>query len=83
MYCGEAVNYGITDVYDLVECFMPTLSDPEGLLDSQVAYDAFEKKMIGRTNIAIRASRQACLDAHYSERIDKMSPLVSKRAILA
>jgi 2-polyprenyl-6-methoxyphenol hydroxylase-like FAD-dependent oxidoreductase len=83
MYRGEAVNHGITDVYDLIECFMPTLSDPEGMLDSQVACDAFEKKMISRTNIAIRASRQACLDAHYSEAIDKMSPLVSRRAILA
>jgi 2-polyprenyl-6-methoxyphenol hydroxylase-like FAD-dependent oxidoreductase len=83
MYRGEAVNHGITDVYELIECFMLTLTDPEGMLDSQVACGAFERKMVSRTNIAIRASRKACLDAHYSERIDKMSPLVSKRAILA
>jgi 2-polyprenyl-6-methoxyphenol hydroxylase-like FAD-dependent oxidoreductase len=83
MYRGEAVNHGIMDVYDLTECFLSTLSDPEGMLDSQVACDTFEKKMVGRTNIAIRASRKACLDAHYSEKIDKMSPLVSKRAIIA
>jgi 2-polyprenyl-6-methoxyphenol hydroxylase-like FAD-dependent oxidoreductase len=83
MYRGEAVNHGITDVYELIECFMLTMTDPEGMLDSQVACGAFERKMVSRTNIAIRASRKACLDAHYSERIDKMSPLVSKRAILA
>jgi 2-polyprenyl-6-methoxyphenol hydroxylase-like FAD-dependent oxidoreductase len=83
MYRGEAVNHGITDVYDLIECFLPTLSDPEDMLDSQVACDTFEKKMLGRTDIAIKASRKACLDAHYSEKIDKMSPLVSKRAIIA
>lgn len=83
MYRGEAVNHGITDVDDLIECFLPTLIDPAGKLDSQSACDTFEKKMVERTNIAIRASRQACLDAHYSEEIDKTSPLVSKRAIIA
>jgi 2-polyprenyl-6-methoxyphenol hydroxylase-like FAD-dependent oxidoreductase len=83
MYRGEAVNHGITDVRDLVECFLHTLSNPGGTTDYQEACDTFEKKIIDRTKIAIRASRQACLDAHYSEKIDKMSPLVSKRAIIA
>jgi 2-polyprenyl-6-methoxyphenol hydroxylase-like FAD-dependent oxidoreductase len=83
MYRGEAVNHGITDVQDLVECYLHTLSDPEEMLDCQEVCDAFEEKMLSRTKIAIRASRQACLDAHYEEMIGEMSPLVSKRAILA
>ena len=82
MYRGEAVNHGITDVHDLIECYSHILSDMERMQDSQAACDAFEKKMVGRTKTAIMASRQACLDAHYSKNIGEKSPLVSKRAIL-
>jgi 2-polyprenyl-6-methoxyphenol hydroxylase-like FAD-dependent oxidoreductase len=83
MYRGEAVNHGITDVQDLVECYLHTLSEQEGTSDCQEGCDTFEKRMAGRTKIAIRASRQACLDAHYSKEIDNLSPLVSKRAVIA
>jgi len=83
MYRGEAVNHGITDVQDLIECYLHTLEGSDGTLDCREACETFEKKMVHRTRIAIKASRQACLDAHYSEKIDKMSPLVSKRAIIA
>jgi 2-polyprenyl-6-methoxyphenol hydroxylase-like FAD-dependent oxidoreductase len=83
MYRGEAVNHGITDVYDLIECYLHTLSDSEGTLNGQEACDTFEKKMVDRTKNAIRASRQACLDAHYSKTIDEASPLISKRAAIA
>jgi 2-polyprenyl-6-methoxyphenol hydroxylase-like FAD-dependent oxidoreductase len=83
IYHGEAVNHGITDVSDLMQYFMPALGEPDGMLDTQAAYDTFEENMVDRTKIVIRASQQACLDAHYSDKIDKMSPLVSKRAIIA
>jgi 2-polyprenyl-6-methoxyphenol hydroxylase-like FAD-dependent oxidoreductase len=83
MYRGEAVNHGITDVQDLIECYLHTLSNPGEMPNCQEACDALEEKMMRRTKIAIRASRQACLDAHYEEVIGEMSPLVSKRAIIA
>jgi 2-polyprenyl-6-methoxyphenol hydroxylase-like FAD-dependent oxidoreductase len=83
MYRGEAVNHGITDVSELIKCYLEKLGDPKGVLDCQEACDTFEKEMNCRTKRVIGASRQACLDAHYSGEINETSLLVSKRAIIA
>jgi 2-polyprenyl-6-methoxyphenol hydroxylase-like FAD-dependent oxidoreductase len=82
MYRGEAVNHGITDVYELMERYLGRLRGPDGMVDCGEACDAFEKGMIGRTKSPTIASRRACWDAHHSPEILPTSPLVSKRAIV-
>lgn len=75
MYRGEAANHSIKDVESLVHCIK---THP----DLKIACLSFEKEMIDRTSVAVKASSQACRDAHEHARIDKESLLISKRAIV-
>lgn len=47
------------------------------------AMHTYEIEMIERTELAVLASRQACLDAHDYTRLDDQSPLVRRRMMRA
>ncbi|KAG4272664.1 hypothetical protein FPRO04_10406 [Fusarium proliferatum] len=76
MYRGEGANHVIFDVKDFVERVVPILN---GDGDLRSALDEYERAVISRTRPAVLASRRACLDAHNWKRINKTSPLLTKR----
>jgi len=79
MFRGEACNHAIVDVEQYVECHLDVLlSTSEGF---EKACSQYESEMIGRTENAILASVQACLDAHNQRDLNEDSPLVATRAI--
>ena len=45
--------------------------------------ESYEAEMIDRTELAVLASRQACLDAHDWSRLNDKSPLVRRRLMKA
>ena len=85
MYRGEGANHAIVDVDILLKQLKP-LPETEGGLDHEEVKSAvgrYEAEMIERTELAVLASRQACLDAHDWSRLNDKSPLVRRRLMKA
>ena len=82
MYRGEGANHAIVSIATLLEQIRPLYVDG-GRGDFEAAVKAYEEEMIPRTELAVLASRQACLDAHEYERINENSPLVRRRLMRA
>lgn len=80
MFRGEAFNHGIIDVEKYTSTHLPVLEGKEDISASLGACAAYESEMIGRTQGAVAASNQACMDAHSlsGERITEKSPAVSR-----
>ena len=87
---GEGANHAIVDVLDFSEFVTRTV-----LLDRQSqlsvvpdfqhlrrALDSYEQRVVSRTRPAVLASRQACLDAHDWAKINRDSPLLSRRRMM-
>ena len=87
MYRGEGANHSIVDVAGLLDCIRPLLqsADSNGADDDRwkAAVEKYESEMIERTELAVLASRQACLDAHDHTRLNDRSPLVRRRLMRA
>lgn len=91
MYRGEGANHVIIDVQDFEDIVIPVLkadlisNSHEKEISS--ALRKYEMKVISRTQPAVLASRQACLDAHdWSRLMDTSlgpSPLLTKREMFA
>jgi len=83
MYRGEGANHSIVDVSKLLEQIKPLYEIVDGNVDGLflLARLAYESEMIERKEVAVRASRRACLDAHEYARIDESSPLVKRRVM--
>ncbi|KAJ3541171.1 hypothetical protein NM208_g4727 [Fusarium decemcellulare] len=79
MYRGEGANHAILDVADFVERVLPVLKyngDSEAL---RAELNFYEDAVVKRTRPGVLASRQACLDAHEWPRIQRTSPLLTRR----
>ncbi|KAK3994257.1 FAD/NAD(P)-binding domain-containing protein [Cladorrhinum sp. PSN332] len=76
MYRGEGANHAILDVLEFAEGVLPHVYR-DSLRD---ALDRYEDKVVERTRAGVLASRQACYDAHQWGRINRESPLLSRRA---
>lgn len=85
MYRGEGANHSIVDVSLLLEQIKTLYASGEGGDEGgfEAARERYEAEMIERTDVAVRASRQACLDAHEYARVDEKSPLVRRRWVRA
>ena len=84
MYRGEGANHAIVDVGALFQHLQLLVA--AGETDAGLYKDAVEKyevEMIERTELAVLASRQACLDAHDFKRLNDRSPLVRRRLMRA
>jgi 2-polyprenyl-6-methoxyphenol hydroxylase-like FAD-dependent oxidoreductase len=84
MYRGEGANHSIVDVQVLLNHFQPVVE--AGGMDGETfkeAREAYENEMVERTEIAVLASRRACMDAHEWERLNDKSPLVRRRLMRA
>lgn len=85
MYRGEGANHSIVDVARLMEQIRP-LFEGDQITDShrcELAREAYEAEMIERTELAVHASRRACLDAHEYGRVNETSPLIKRRLMRA
>ncbi|EMC97897.1 hypothetical protein BAUCODRAFT_22772 [Baudoinia panamericana UAMH 10762] len=83
MYRGEGANHAIVDVGRLFELVKP-LMDGRSPSDNgawQTAIEEYEREMIERSSTGVKASRQACLDAHDWSRLNDESPLVKRRVM--
>jgi 2-polyprenyl-6-methoxyphenol hydroxylase-like FAD-dependent oxidoreductase len=81
MYRGEGANHSIVDVSKLLEQIKLSY-EGEDVKDEdafEAARAAYEGEMVERKEIAVLASRRACLDAHEYVRINENSPLVKRR----
>ena len=85
MYRGEGANHAIVDVDILLKQLKPVLEKGGSLDDAAVksAVESYEAEMIERTELAVLASRRACLDAHDWSRLNDQSPLVRRRLMRA
>jgi 2-polyprenyl-6-methoxyphenol hydroxylase-like FAD-dependent oxidoreductase len=85
MYRGEGANHAIMDVEILLKQIGPLLGKEGELQDAEVkrAVESYETEMIDRAELAVLASRQACLDAHDWSRLNDKSPLVRRRLMKA
>jgi 2-polyprenyl-6-methoxyphenol hydroxylase-like FAD-dependent oxidoreductase len=84
MYRGEGANQSIMDVKVLLGLFEPLLQHEDSeVQDFRAARDTYEDEMVERTELAVLASRQACLDAHEWQKLDDQSPLVRRRLMRA
>jgi 2-polyprenyl-6-methoxyphenol hydroxylase-like FAD-dependent oxidoreductase len=83
MYRGEGANHSIVDVSRLLEQIKPLYELVDGNVDGayMLARVAYESEIVERKEIAVLASRRACLDAHEYARIDGESPLVKRRVM--
>ena len=83
MYRGEGANHSIVDVSKVIEQVKLLYESGDGKADGafEAARAAYEGEMIERKEIAVLASRRACLDAHEYGRIDEQSPLVRRRVM--
>jgi 2-polyprenyl-6-methoxyphenol hydroxylase-like FAD-dependent oxidoreductase len=81
MYRGEGANHSIIDVSKLLEQIKPLYEHTETIKGNSfgTARKSYESEMIERTEVAVLASRRACLDAHEYARINEKSPLVKRR----
>lgn len=83
MYRGEGANHSIVDVSKLLEQIKPLYQLSETRMDNHDSFEdaraAYESEMVERAEIAVLASRRACLDAHEYARVDERSPLVKRR----
>lgn len=85
MYRGEGANHAIVDVSVLLDALKPLYSNKLDLTVGKVnkafrdAVDRYEDEVVARTEIAVLASRQACLDAHDYQRLNDESLLVRRR----
>ncbi|KAK3344715.1 hypothetical protein B0H65DRAFT_557809 [Neurospora tetraspora] len=77
MYRGEGANHAILDVLEFAQQVLPHLEDTTAEFRS--AIDRYEDSVVARARPAVFASRQACIDAHWWERISGNSPLLSRR----
>ncbi|KAM0722681.1 hypothetical protein Q7P37_002122 [Cladosporium fusiforme] len=82
MYRGEAANHSIVDVEMLLEQIKEVYQDGKDI-DFETARQTYEAEMIERTELAVRASRRACLDAHEYARVNEDSPLIKRRLMRA
>ena len=81
MYRGEGANHSIVDVSKLLEQVKPLYERTGAKVDRSFedARAAYESEMVERAEVAVLASRRACLDAHEYARVDESSPLVKGR----
>ncbi|CCC13924.1 hypothetical protein SMACR_08433 [Sordaria macrospora] len=77
MYRGEGANHAIFDVLEFAQQVISHLEDTTAKLRD--AIDRYEDSVIIRSRPAVFASRQACIDAHWWERIRGSTPLLSRR----
>lgn len=82
MYRGEGANLSIVDVARLLEKIKSLYAD-RGESGFEAARAAYEEEMVERTELAVKASRRACLDAHEYARVNEGSPLVRRRLMRA
>jgi 2-polyprenyl-6-methoxyphenol hydroxylase-like FAD-dependent oxidoreductase len=84
MYRGEEANHAIIDVSVLLDALKPLYGNTLDLTVGKVekafrdAVDRYEDEVVARTEIAVLASRRACLDAHDFQRLNNDSPLVRR-----
>jgi 2-polyprenyl-6-methoxyphenol hydroxylase-like FAD-dependent oxidoreductase len=72
---GEAGNFGIWDVYELLKKLKRVKA---GECEIPDVIQDFEREMLQRATVAILESRRACEDAHNWP-VDQRSPLVTER----
>jgi hypothetical protein len=66
----------------LVPLFKAQSESPEAEFSAlRAALDDYENVVVDRARPGVLASRRACLDAHDWSRIDKTSPLLTRRAM--
>lgn len=84
MYRGEGANHAIVDVEVLLERIRPLMKQENASDEAfKGAIESYEKEMVERTEVAVLASRQACLDAHDFKRLNDKSPLLRRRMMRA
>ncbi|KAK4503158.1 hypothetical protein PRZ48_006586 [Zasmidium cellare] len=85
MYRGEGANQSIVDIAVLLDLIKPIYlaTAPSEDLDETFRDVArkYEDEVVARTELAVMASRQACLDAHDFKKINEQSPLLRRRVI--
>ncbi|KAF2165437.1 hypothetical protein M409DRAFT_67261 [Zasmidium cellare ATCC 36951] len=85
MYRGEGANQSIVDIANLLDLIKPiyqAAARPDDLDESfRAVTRKYEQEVVARTELAVLASRQACLDAHDFKRINEQSPLLRRRVI--
>jgi 2-polyprenyl-6-methoxyphenol hydroxylase-like FAD-dependent oxidoreductase len=72
---GDAANHGIEDAANLAAKLKRAL---DGEIELEDAVAAYEEELRLRCQPAVRASRQACLDAHDWRKVGEGSPLVER-----
>ncbi|KAI9158881.1 LOW QUALITY PROTEIN: putative FAD-dependent monooxygenase [Paramyrothecium foliicola] len=87
MYRGEGANHSIVDVLDFADRLTSLLqsqaqSSGTGFSGLRAALDNYEATVVKRARPGVLASRRACLDAHDWSRINKTSPLLTRRAMI-
>lgn len=87
MFRGEGAQQAIADVSIVLSHIEPLIVATGGrTVDGsalQEAVEKYETEMIERTELAVLASRQACLDANDFKRVNDKSPLVRRRLMRA
>jgi 2-polyprenyl-6-methoxyphenol hydroxylase-like FAD-dependent oxidoreductase len=81
MYRGEGANQAIIDASVLFNEIRP-LYQSSGPIEGESLKNAtsrYEAEAVKRGELAVLASRRACLDAHDWKRLNDDSPLVNKR----
>ncbi len=87
MFRGEGANHAIVDVSMALDHIVPLIKSSGGNRSDDAlwkkAVEDYEREMIERSELAVMASRQACIDAHDYKRLDDKSPLVRRRLMRA
>lgn len=81
MYRGGGANQAILDASVLFDAIKPSYQS-EGPIESKEFKEAlarYEAEAVQRGEVAVLASRQACLDAHDWKRLNDQSPIVNMR----
>lgn len=85
MYRGQGANESIIDVAKLMGLIRPVYQEavPPADLDKKFreVVQSYETEAVPRTELAVLASRQACLDAHDSKRLNDQSPLLRRQFV--
>lgn len=81
MYRGEGANQAILDAAAFYKQISPLYQSTERAVDSKAWREAvgrYEDDAVERGELAVLASRRACLDAHDWKRLNDQSPIVNR-----